>query len=81
MRRFIVPAIIVVDVPNDTDQAHAEEIAAEVQARANKTDVYYTNGHRVMLDEVLPTIEVPVDSEETEIPGTYMIAMGKSLFS
>lgn len=71
MRRFIVPAIIVVDVPDDRDQAYAEEIAAEVQANANRTEVHFCNGHHVMLDEKLPTVEVPVYSDETEIPGAY----------
>jgi len=71
MRRFIVPAIIVVDVQDNRDQAFAEELAAAVQSIANRTKVYISHSHCVMLDEKLPTVEVPIHPDETEIPGAY----------
>lgn len=74
MKRFLVPALFVIDVADYEDENVASAIAGEMQAAANRAKVQSRPELQrfCMLDEELPTREVPwQDPEEHQLPGTY----------
>lgn len=71
MKRYLIPAVIVVDIEDHETEVQAENKAA---AAANAGNVYARNVNSktcIMLDEKLPNKLMPVQSGETEIPGSY----------
>lgn len=69
MKRYLVPAFFVIHAANE---AAANETAGMLSSELNiqqhgKKDVE----NFLLLDEVLPTREVPINDEETELPHTY----------
>ena len=68
MKRFLIPAFFVIDT--EVDQNQAEQIAAEMKNWANSHGASYRNAH-LLLDEELPTREVTIHPDETELPHTY----------
>lgn len=68
MKRFLIPAFFVVHAE---DEARAEYLAAQMQSAANASLHAIEGDASLLLDEELPTREVPINPEETELPHTY----------
>ena len=64
MKKFLVPSFFIIYAENEIDAIGA---AGEMQSEANAT----ISKNFLMLDEELPTREVPIDKEATEEPHTY----------
>jgi hypothetical protein len=73
-RRYLVPAVFVVDI-RDTDDP--QTIAAAMQSAANDLAANAQYEAWLMLDEKLPTVEIPwQQTDDYEIPGSYQVEPG-----
>lgn len=59
MKRFVIPAFLLIDAPTKND---ADIIAGDIAINVNNRFGQET-AHRLYLDEVLPTYEISADSE------------------
>jgi len=73
MKRFLIPAFFVVDVPDDKGTWYADSIAAEMQSAANKRAEDNKYPAHLLLDEVYPTVEIPLIPED-DLPHTCLNA-------
>ena len=74
MKRFLIPAFFVIDVEDNENISHAQEIAAEMQNASNVMGkrAYPASFQRILLlDEEVLDREVPIIPEETELPHTF----------
>ena len=75
MRRFLIPAFFVVHAENEQDaEQYAGEMASWVSGEISSQDDIGQNdfeGNALLLDEELPTREVEILFDETELPHTY----------
>lgn len=76
MKRFLVPAFFVIDAEKSSA---ADDIASQMQDAANRVHPKGTGERFLMLDEELPTVEVPIDPESTELPHTYKDAATREM--
>jgi len=74
-KRFLVPAFFVI---HETSKTGAETIAGNALIHANFNLRQCHKDNCLFLDEELPTKEVQINSEETELPHTYMIDGAKN---
>ena len=71
MKRFLIPAFFVVDGDDNLTEQEAERRVVLMQTKANEEGRMLLLGSYLMLDEELPTREVQIHPDETELPGTY----------
>jgi hypothetical protein len=68
MKRFLIPAFFVIHADNEKG---AETIAGNALEHANFSVRRSHKDNSLLLDEELPTREVPIVEGETELPHTY----------
>lgn len=72
MKRFFIPALFVVDVADNENVSAAQKIATTMQSAANNAKFSRPLGvHTLLLDEEVPSREVPIPSGKTELPHTF----------
>lgn len=71
MKRFVIPAIFIVDVPDEIVDAekHADQIGCMLQSAANCVLPPSKRAY-CMLDEKEDTFQIHCPSEETELVGS-----------
>lgn len=72
MKRFLVPAIFVVDVENTETYEQALNRAAALANVGNEYAFQVHSSACCILDDKLPTKEIQIDNTNLDLPSTYL---------